>query len=189
MATLLTPTHAFAEVSDKVLSIPEVWLWSGLGAVVAFAASRYRLWAGLLVSPVAALVSVAAIATVITAPALVARAATLARLPARDAATPIATIAARGLATLVALTFSPRTIAVALPLTLRLRLRLPAISSRFIVTLAASFGVALELGDEGVVITETAFGIFAGVRRGHRLLLALIGGGCGLWFSGHGRRT
>src|SRR5262245_56767860 len=63
-ATLLVPMRAFAEVSDKVVSIPEVWLWSGLGAVVAYAASRYRLWAGLLVSPAAALVSGAAIATV-----------------------------------------------------------------------------------------------------------------------------
>jgi hypothetical protein len=64
IAAWVAPIPAVAEVSDKVLSIPEIWLWSGLGAVVAFAAWRYRFWAGLLVSLPASLFAIATIAEV-----------------------------------------------------------------------------------------------------------------------------
>ena len=64
IAACAAPVSALAEVSDKIPPLSQIWLWSGLGAIVAFAAWRYRLWAGLLVSLPASVVPIATIAEV-----------------------------------------------------------------------------------------------------------------------------
>ena len=49
---VLLPLPALAEVSDKVASIPQLWLTGVLGGVVAFLASRYRVALGVILLPV-----------------------------------------------------------------------------------------------------------------------------------------
>jgi hypothetical protein len=65
IASLTFVLPASAEVSDKVITIPEMWWWSVPGALAAFFAWRYRTWTGLIVSAVALHSSVMAIATVL----------------------------------------------------------------------------------------------------------------------------
>jgi hypothetical protein len=64
IAACVAPVSAVAEVSDKILPLSRIWLWSGLGAIAVFAAWRYRRWAGLLVSLPASMVPIATIAEV-----------------------------------------------------------------------------------------------------------------------------
>jgi hypothetical protein len=61
----MVPLAALAEVSDKVLTIPQIWWWSVPGAVVAFVAWRYRYWCGFVVMLPAVSRSLAAVATVL----------------------------------------------------------------------------------------------------------------------------
>ena len=60
LATVVSP--ASAEVMDKELSVPEVWAWGSLGALVGVLAIRRRWWSGLLSLPIAALGPVRALA-------------------------------------------------------------------------------------------------------------------------------
>ncbi len=66
IATLLLalPRAAAAEVSDKVASIPSIWLWALLGALAGFAAWRWRLWLGAVLSPVLFFPTLGAVLTV-----------------------------------------------------------------------------------------------------------------------------
>ena len=50
----LLPVPALAEVSDKVASIPQLWLTGAFAGVVAFLASRYRVALGAILLPVSA---------------------------------------------------------------------------------------------------------------------------------------
>ena len=52
---LLLPLPAFAEVSDKIASIPQLWITAAVVGLVAFLASRYRLALGLVLLPVSVL--------------------------------------------------------------------------------------------------------------------------------------
>ena len=51
---LLPPLPAFAEVSDKVASIPQLWITAAVAGVVAFLAGGYRFTLGLILLPVSA---------------------------------------------------------------------------------------------------------------------------------------
>lgn len=54
----LVPMPAFAEVSDKVASIPQLWLTSGIAGAVAFLVGRYRVTFGAILLPISALIVV-----------------------------------------------------------------------------------------------------------------------------------
>jgi len=56
---LLLPLPAFAEVSDKVASIPQLWIIASAVGVVTFLASRYRFALGLVLLPVSVLLILA----------------------------------------------------------------------------------------------------------------------------------
>jgi hypothetical protein len=49
---LLLPLPAFAEVSDKVASIPQLWITACIAGAVAFLAGRYLFALGLILLPV-----------------------------------------------------------------------------------------------------------------------------------------
>ena len=49
---VLLPLPALAEVSDKVASVPQLWLTGVLAGVVAFLAGRYRVALGAILLPV-----------------------------------------------------------------------------------------------------------------------------------------
>ena len=52
---VLAPMPALAEVSDKVASIPQLWLTGALAGVVALLASRYRITLGTILLPISML--------------------------------------------------------------------------------------------------------------------------------------
>ena len=51
---ILLPLPALAEVSDKVASIPQLWISGTLAGIVVFLASRYRFALGAILLPVSA---------------------------------------------------------------------------------------------------------------------------------------
>ena len=52
---LLLPLPAFAEVSDKVASIPQLWITAAVAGSVAFLAGRYRFVLGVVLFPISLL--------------------------------------------------------------------------------------------------------------------------------------
>jgi len=58
---LILPSVAFAEVSDKMPSIPEIMIKGIVIAVVVFVAGRFKWWLGLVLLPIAVLFVVGAI--------------------------------------------------------------------------------------------------------------------------------
>src|SRR5690242_13670916 len=59
------PLPALAEVSDKVLTIPQIWWWSVPAGIAAFFAWRYSYRCGLVISLLAFLRPVAAVVAVL----------------------------------------------------------------------------------------------------------------------------
>ena len=58
---VLATLPALAEVSDKVATVPQLWLTALLAGVAALLASRYRFLLGLLLLPVSLFLSFAAL--------------------------------------------------------------------------------------------------------------------------------